>query len=82
MKQLANNTNDRFFLYVLLGTGQPVKAKFSLGGFTSELASSLTTVDHEGFVTEIDLESGYCNWTNIEGRKMPMVNINCITLFQ
>ena len=37
-------------------------------------------VNYEGVVTEIDLESGYCNWENIQGDMMPSVNISAITL--
>lgn len=81
MKQLKDNKEDKQFLHNLLTSGKSVKAKFSLGVFTSNLANSLTTNDYEGFVTEIDLDSGYCNWTNINGTKMPSVNINCIILF-
>jgi hypothetical protein len=80
MKKLNNTTEDRHFLYTLLSAGSFPKATFSLGCFTSELASSLTTIDYVGEVTEIDLESGYCNWKNEKGHQMPCVNINCITL--
>ena len=80
MRKLNNTTEDRHFLYTLLSAGSFPKATFSLGCFTSELTNSLTTIDYVGEVTEIDLESGYCNWKHEEGRQMPCVNINCITL--
>ena len=79
MKKLNNTTEDRHFLYKLLSAGSFPKATFSLGCFTSELANGLTTIDYIGEVTEIDLESGYCNWNHEKGQ-MPCVNINCITL--
>jgi hypothetical protein len=80
MRKLNNTTEDRHFLYTLLSAGSFPKATFSLFCFTSELASSLTTTDYVGEVTEIDLESGYCNWKDEKGHQMPCVNINCITL--
>ena len=80
MKKLNNTTEDRHFLYKLLSAGSFPKATFSLGCFTSELANGLTTIDYIGEVTEIDLESGYCNWNHEKGHQMPCVNINCITL--
>lgn len=39
-----------------------------------------TPINYVGEVTEIDLESGYCNWKNENGYQMPPININCITL--
>lgn len=80
MKKLNNTTEDRHFLYTLLSAGSFPKATFSLGCFPSGLVSSLTTIDYVGEVTEIDLESGYCNWKHEKGNQMPCVNINCITL--
>lgn len=80
MRKLNNTIEDRLFLYNLLLTGSSIKANFSLGCFTSELASSLTTIDYVGEVSEIDLESGYCEWNNEKGDVMHSVNINCITL--
>jgi hypothetical protein len=78
--KLNNTPEDRHFLYKLLSANSFPKATFSLGCFTSELACSLTTIDYVGEVTDIDLESGYCNWKNEKGDKMPCVNINCIML--
>jgi hypothetical protein len=80
MKKLNNTTKDRQFLCKLLSTGSFPKATFSLGYFKSELASSLTTIDYVGEVTEIDIESGHCRWKNESGNQMLFVNINCITL--
>ena len=80
MRKLNNTTEDRHFLYTLLSAGSFPKATFSLGCFTSELASSLTTIDYVGEVIEIDLDSGYCNWRHEKGHQMPCVNIDCISL--
>lgn len=80
MRKLNNIEEDRQLLFTMLSSGTFPKATFSLGCFTSELASSLTTVDYVGIVTEIDLESGYCSWEHEKGNLMPCVNINCITL--
>lgn len=80
MRKLNNTIEVRLFLYNLLLTGSIIKATFSLGYFTSVLASSLTTMYYIGEVSEIDLESGYCEWKNEKGDVMHSVNINCITL--
>ena len=80
MKKLYNTTEDRHFLYMQLSDSSSLKATISFYCFTSELASSLTMFDYVGEVTEIDLESGYCNWKNEKGHEMPCININCITL--
>jgi hypothetical protein len=81
-KKLYNTIEDRKFLFNLLSSGFLVKATFTLGFFTSELASSLKTVDYLGEVTNVDLQSGYCDWKNQRGKPMPSVNINCITIIQ
>lgn len=78
--QLNNTKEDKELLNSLLLEGKSPKAIFSLGIFTSELATSLSTIDYIGEVTSIDMDSGYCNWVNVLGQKMPPVNINCITL--
>lgn len=80
MQKLTNTEQDRNELYTLLATGVKPRATFELGYFTSELASSLEIANYEGVVTDIDLESGYCNWENIQGHMMPSVNINVITI--
>ena len=80
MQKLTNTEQDRNALYKLLSTDVKPRATFGLGCFTNELASSLKIVNYEGVVTEIDLESGYCNWENLQGDIMPSVNINVITL--
>lgn len=76
---LENKPEHIALLQELLKKGN-VKATFHLGVFKSKLASSLTSVPYEGEVTEIDEKSGYCNWVNILGKKMPCVNINCIEI--
>ena len=81
VQQLQNNIHDKTALSELLTTVKP-RATFSMGGFSSELASSFTTTDYQGVITEIDIESGYCKWENIMGDKMPVMNIDCITLHQ
>ena len=78
--KLENTQKDRESLHKLLSTGVKPRATFELGCFTSNLASSFTTVKYEGVITGIDLEDGYCNWENIQGDMMPTVNINVITL--
>lgn len=80
MRKLHNTQEDIQFLYSLLLKGDFPKATFSLGTFTTDLMVDAITVDHFGIVTEIDLESGYCNWRNEYGQLMPCVKINCITL--
>lgn len=80
MRIFENTKEDKELLQEILATGVFPKAKFSLGCFTSDLASSLTIIDHIGYVTELDMRSGYCNWTHENGYKMPCVNIDCITL--
>lgn len=80
MQKLTNTEKDRNALYTLLATGVKPRATFGFGCFNSELASSFEIVNYDGVVTEIDLESGYCNWENIQGDMMPSVNINVITL--
>ena len=80
MQKLKNTEQYRNALYTLLATGVKPRATFGLGCFASELAISLEIVNYEGVITEIDLESGYCNWENIQGDMMPSVNINVITL--
>lgn len=80
MQKLKNTEQDRNALYTLLATGVKPRATFGLGCFSSDLASSLEIVNYEGVVTKIDLDSGYCNWENIQGDSMPSVNINVITL--
>ena len=80
MRKLENSKEDRHFLYGLISEGYLPKATINFGYFTSELASSLTTIGYVGEITEIDLESGYCNWKYENGILMPCVNIDCITL--
>ena len=77
---MENTLENRKLISVLLNNNKAIKAKFSLGLFTSELAASLVEVDYKGEITSIDEESGYCNWNNEKGQEMPCVNINCITL--
>ncbi len=81
MKQLKNTPEDRNLLNSMLSEGYPM-ATFSLGCFTSDLADSLTSNNYTGFVTDIDLDSGYCNWKHETGREMPCVNIDCITIHE
>ncbi len=78
MRKLNNTKEDREFLNSLLG-GLAPKVKVTLGAFVSDTADSLTDFDYEGEVVDVDMESGYCNWI-MQGRKMPFVNINCITI--
>lgn len=80
MRKLNNTTEDCHFLYTLLSGDSFPKATFTICCFTSELACSLTPINYVGEVTEIDLESGYCNWKNENGYQMPPININSITL--
>lgn len=79
-KKLTNTIEDKTLLKNLLSSGSPVKAKFSLGYFATEFADSLETKEHDGVVTGIDMESGYCNWENARGIDMFVVSINTITL--
>ena len=57
--QLNNTKKDKELLNKLLLEGKSPKAIFSIGVFTSELASSLTTMDCIGEITSIDMDSGY-----------------------
>jgi len=80
MKKLFNTKEYKTYLQSLLNSGKPIHAEFSLGVFQSELADSLTSKLFKGIVTELDYESGYCNWNHETGHSMPRVKINCITL--
>jgi len=80
MKRLDNTIKDREYLHKLINLTNFPKATITIGGFMSNLASSLTMLDYDGEITGIDLESGYCDWNNETGHKMAPININCITL--
>ena len=80
MRKLNDTPEDRNFLFNLLLSGAHPKAIFAIGCFVSNSIDGLTTQDYVGEVTQIDFETGYCNWLNENGDKMPCVNIECITL--
>jgi hypothetical protein len=80
-EKLKNTEQDRQKLHLLLSKGIKPKALIELGSFTSELASSFEIKKYEGVITDIDLDSGYCNWENVQGTSMPNVNINTVTLY-
>lgn len=81
-RQLYNTQEDKEYLNGLLNKDfpLPVKVYVVMGVFESPLASSLKeTPPCVGYVTYLDMESGYCDWF-MDDKKMPSVNINCISL--
>jgi hypothetical protein len=76
---LNNSIKDKNLILNLLKEGN-IKAKFSLGMFSSNLTESLITHDYIGEITHIDMNTGYVNWKNEQGREMPCVSINTISL--
>lgn len=79
-EKLKGTEQDCQKLHSLILEGIKPKATIELGSFTSELASSFEIKKHEGRITDIDMNSGYCNWENSQGNPMPSVHINTITL--
>jgi len=79
MRKMKNISGDKEYLRNLLKSGRQ-KAIFGLGGFSGSTALSFEIVNHDGYVTEICEESGYCQWTNMNGTEMMSVNINTITI--
>lgn len=62
----------------LLAKKVPVEAFIHLGCFTSDLASSLTTIPHKGQITHVN-DNGYIKW-NIKGVDMGTIYIDCVEL--
>lgn len=52
--------------------------RVTTGYFESDKAFSLKTKVTDGYLTEYDEVSKYCNWIDLSGRSQPSVNINCI----
>lgn len=78
MQKLENTKEDRDALHMLLTTGIKPRATIGIGAFTDQMV--VVIENYEGVITKIDLESGYCEWENIQGDIMPTININTITL--
>ena len=79
--KLSNNDTDKLLLSNRLLLEKQVSAIFTLGVFTSATRiMSFTTTDYNGFVTNLDMDSGYVEWVDERGLRMPVVNINCIEL--
>lgn len=57
----------------------PCRAYVRIGIFTNEFASSLALNTIEGIILEIDENSGYVNWTDLNGKAQPTVSINCVS---
>ena len=81
MNKLYNTKEDIQYLLDRINIGIKPKAEvtfFSLDTSTLEF----NEIKYIGFITEIEAETGYCNWIlEQNGREMPCVNINCISLF-
>ena len=80
MPRLRNTFEDKNLIKNLLSNGKPIKATFYLGVFLSEYVKDFVVQKKEGYITSIDLVSGYCEWTDKNGVTMPIVNINVIKL--
>lgn len=79
--KLSNTDTDKLNLLSRLNKEKSVPAIISLGFFSSApKVMSFTTADYNGFITNIDMNSGYVEWTDDKGLRMPVVNINSIEL--
>ena len=79
--KLDNIQSDREIIQSRLLKHKTVEAMFTLGFFASApKALSFTTKSYKGNITSIDMDSGYVEWTNEKGLRMPVVNINVIEL--
>jgi hypothetical protein len=79
--KLNNIESDKILIQDKLLRKEIVRGIFSLGIFTSvPKAMSFTTQEFNGTITKIDLNSGYIEWVNERGLRMPVVNINSFEL--
>lgn len=79
--KLNNTQSDREIVQARLLKEKTVSAVFTLGFFASApKAMSFTTKKYDGQITSIDMTSGYVEWVNEKGLRMPVVNINVIEL--
>ncbi len=79
--KLNNTESDKQIIQAKLSRGEKVVGVFSLGVFTSvPKAMSLTRQEFKGSITSIDMSSGYIEWVNERGLRMPVVNINVFEL--
>lgn len=81
MKNLKNTKEDKDYLYEIIKEKSRAKASIGLGVFGSDLVSSFKIIQHIGYITKIYIDTGYIEWVNMEGRKMPSVNINTVSLY-
>lgn len=80
MRKLSNTPEDLAYLSGLLVEQTTVKANFTIGVFTSILADGLEILDVLGEITDLNTETGECEWKDSEGRQMFSVSVNCVTL--
>ncbi len=79
--KLSNSTSDKLLIQNRLLQEKQIPAIFSLGVFSSSVKFlSFTTTEYKGNITSIDMDSGYVEWVNERGLRMPVVNINVIEL--
>ena len=79
--KLNNTDSDKQLIKSKLLTDKQIPAIFTLGVFLSSPKTlSFTTTDYNGSITSIDMDSGYVEWVNERGLRMPVVNINVIEL--
>jgi hypothetical protein len=79
--QLENNNKEhKELISNSIKRGNFPRAIFTWGVFTSSLASSLTKVSSEGYITFIDDDSNYVNWKTLKDENMLSLTLNCIKL--
>lgn len=79
--KLANTEVDKLNLLSRINKEKQVPAIITLGFFSSApKVIGFTTAEYNGFITNLDMDSGYVEWTDICGLRMPVVNINSVEL--
>lgn len=77
MSNIKNNEETRKLIKEKVKFNK-LKAMIGMGVFNSSDVNSLTIHNQIGYITDIDLESGYIEWVDQNNSKMPSVNINMV----
>ncbi len=77
---IINSITGRVNLKNRLSAGEVIHGIFTTSFFASDLASSIQSMRTDGTITDIDIQSGYCSWKDMNGNEMPVVMISNVVI--
>ena len=76
---LKNRPRDIKLVKEMLLAGTMPDVKVRMGVFLSD-SPEIGSLEYTGKITEVDEESGYCEWINEINEQMPCMNINTMSM--